>query len=129
MFIKGKKTRKIIQTKCSSCSESEKRKEVAMQRFSPRFRSQQFFLCVNLSLEELKNIYNNTFSNTRTRNRSLFNQLGHRVNAASRRSLEFSSVVYHKNQEPIRNKNLPEKYFSATLIHYFSKRSGGSIVL
>ena len=50
---------------------------------------------VNSSLEELKN---NTFPYTRTRsdsqisrNKSLFNQLGRHVNAASRKSLEIQA--------------------------------------
>ena len=53
---------------------------------------------VNLSLEELKNIKTMLFPNTRTcsdsqiyRNKSLFNQLGRHVNAASRKSLEIQA--------------------------------------
>ena len=58
-----------------------------------------FYKSVNLSLEELKNIKITPFSNSRTfqiakiprnksRNKSLFSQLGRHVNAASRKSLE-----------------------------------------
>ena len=57
---------------------------------------------VNLSLEELTNIKKNTFPNRRTRsdsqmsqnksrNKSLFNQLGRHVNAASSKSLEIQA--------------------------------------
>ena len=67
---------------------------------------------VNLSLEELKNIKIIFFPNTRTRsdsqisrnksrNKSLFNQLGRHVNAASRKN---SSIAYRKTKSPFATK-------------------------
>ena len=61
-----------------------------------------YYKSVNLFLEELKNLLNNTFPNTRTRsdsqisrnksrNKSLFKQPGRHVNAASRKSLEIQA--------------------------------------
>ena len=75
------------------------------------------FCCksVNLSFEELKNI-TIIFLNTRTRsdsqisrnksrNKSLFNQLGSHVNAASRKSLlGNSSIAYRKTKNPFGTK-------------------------
>ena len=70
---------------------------------------------VNLSLEELKNIkiilsqYKNrsdsqSFRN-KSRNKSLFNQLGRQVNAASRhKKVRNSSVVYRKTKNPFGTK-------------------------
>ena len=51
----------------------------------------------------------NQISRNKSRNKSLFNQLGHRVNAASRKSLEIQEKSITKlNQEPIRSKNVYE---------------------